>query len=249
MLELTVCWRCKRDVDAAAQKCDFCHTASPAGFCDVPVIQELSDISFVIATGPTGGGKTVLGEYLKRHLPSAKLLVKHTDRAPRNKIVGGRAESEVDGRDYHFEDTEWFDRAATAGLIANWTRYGNRYALAVTELLGHSKRILVPLIVTNVETALGLKRAYPQSRTCYVCSTDLEAVRRRAEKREMNPAKRATRMRLVEEEIKARDSFDYLYEYEEDWGPVGHRYHVTEALGSLAPNAAFAVDARPTALV
>lgn len=221
---LARCWRCKHVVDFTAVACENCQTASPVHHSAVWTRAPLADVSFLVVTGPTGGGKTYLADYFRRLLPGARLLVKHTDRARRS--------DEVDGYNYHFASGRWFDDQLQADtLVGHFGRYGNRYALSVVEVQQFVGPSYVPILIANAETAKQVKIRYPRSRTCYVCSRDHDAVRARVTGRDDDPQNRSARLALVEEEFECREIFDYDFEYDEEW-PSGLQYMLCERSSS-----------------
>lgn len=65
-----------------------------------------------IVSGPSGAGKSTLVEGLMARYPDLSLSVSYTTRPARG--------AEVDGREYHFVDTETFLRRRDADEMAEW---------------------------------------------------------------------------------------------------------------------------------
>jgi guanylate kinase len=225
------CWRCKHDVAFDDQVCGHCSTHAPVRYSFVWTRPSITAAPFLVVAGPTGGGKTVLADFLTRAYPSSRLLVWHTDRAQRKPPK--HIETEIDGYHYYFVNGEWFDeRIKDDALAAHVGRYGNRYGLALNEVAQCLDAHLVPVVVCNVDTALQLKRHYPSSAACFVCSRDIDAVRARAGSREEDQRNIAARIALLDEEMSARQHFDYVYEYEEHWSPGSQYYLRTSSSAS-----------------
>ena len=231
MSDMARCWRCKHDVDFDDQVCGQCSTHAPVRYSSVWTRPSISAAPFLVVAGPTSGGKTVLAEFFTRAYPSSRLLVWRTDRAQRKPPK--HKETEIEGYHYYFVDGEWFDaRIKDDALAAHVGRYGNRYGLAVDEVVQCLEAHLVPVVVCNVDTALQLKLNYPRSTACFVCSRDIDAVRARARLREEDARNIAARVALLEEEMSAQQHFDYVYEYEESW-PPGTRYYLRTNSGAF----------------
>ena len=63
---------------------------------------EFLNIRFLILSGPSAGGKTFLSKKVSNLTDKITLLIKHTDRLPRD--------GEVNGVDYFFVSTEAFKK-------------------------------------------------------------------------------------------------------------------------------------------
>jgi guanylate kinase len=77
----------------------------------------------VIISSPSGAGKTTLARRLLAEFSQLEFSVSYTTRSPRK--------GERDGVDYHFVDSETFDRMVAEGAFAEWAQvHGNRYGTA-----------------------------------------------------------------------------------------------------------------------
>src|SRR5512140_869985 len=74
--------------------------------------------SLFVVVAPSGAGKTSLVNELLRRDGRIRLSVSHTTRAPR--------EGEAQGREYHFIDTNAFERMIASGdFLEHANRHGN----------------------------------------------------------------------------------------------------------------------------
>lgn len=85
------------------------------------------DFLLLIISSPSGAGKTTLCKRLRAEFPDLRFSVSHTTRRARP--------SECDGKDYHFVDTESFERMIGDGAFAEWARvHGNLYGTSLREI-------------------------------------------------------------------------------------------------------------------
>lgn len=85
------------------------------------------DFLLLIISSPSGAGKTTLCKRLRAEFPDLRFSVSHTTRKARP--------SESDGKDYHFVDTESFERMIGDGAFAEWARvHGNLYGTSLREI-------------------------------------------------------------------------------------------------------------------
>lgn len=94
-------------------------------------------VLFVLSS-PSGAGKTTISKKMLGVDPDIALSISATTRPPRP--------GEIDGRDYHFVDTEAFKKMAADGEFLEWAHvFGHRYGTPrarVEELLAAGKDVL-----------------------------------------------------------------------------------------------------------
>jgi guanylate kinase len=83
------------------------------------MLEPPDDFLMLIVSSPSGAGKTTLCNRLRGEFPDLRFSVSHTTRKPRN--------VEVDGRDYHFVDSNVFDQMVRAGAFAEWARVHDHF--------------------------------------------------------------------------------------------------------------------------
>ncbi|EYF07895.1 guanylate kinase [Chondromyces apiculatus] len=81
----------------------------------------------LIVSSPSGAGKTTLCTRLRKEFPELRFSVSHTTRKPRP--------TEVDGREYHFVDTQHFEHMVRDNAFAEWARvHGHLYGTSLNEI-------------------------------------------------------------------------------------------------------------------
>lgn len=157
---------------------------------------------FVI-TGPSGVGKGTLIRNLIARVPELELSVSATTRRPRP--------GEVDGVDYHFLSDAAFDERIAAGAFVEHAAYsGRRYGTLRSEL---ERRIAngVPVVLEiEVQGARQVRRTMPDAVQVFIAPPSRAALQERLVGRGTDSAEEvARRLRVAEQELTARDEFQY----------------------------------------
>lgn len=163
------------------------------------------DLLLLIISSPSGAGKTTLTRDLLTRFPDLGFSVSHTTRKPRA--------NEVDGRDYHFIDTQAFERLVSEGAFAEWAEvHGNLYGTALSELQrcrDQGKRGI--LFDIDYQGARQIKARRPDAIGVFILPPSLEALRQRLRTRAADDeATIERRYRNAEQEIKYYGLFDYV---------------------------------------
>jgi guanylate kinase len=163
------------------------------------------DLLLLIISSPSGAGKTTLTRDLLTRFPDLGFSVSHTTRKPRA--------NEVDGRDYHFIDTQMFERLVSEGAFAEWAEvHGNLYGTALNELQrcrDQGKRGI--LFDIDYQGARQIKARRPDAIGVFILPPSLEALRQRLRTRAADDeATIERRYRNAEQEIKYYGLFDYV---------------------------------------
>lgn len=151
-------------------------------------------------TGPSGVGKGTLIRELMARVPGLCLSVSATTREPRP--------GEVDGRDYHFLTREEFERRLEAGEFLEHAEYaGNWYGTPRSELERDCRALVLEI---ELQGARQVKEALPEAVRVFVEPPSLQSLRERLERRGTeSPERIATRLEVAEQELQARDEFEY----------------------------------------
>lgn len=159
-------------------------------------------IRFLILSGPSAGGKTFLSKKVSNLTDKITLLIKHTDRLPRD--------GEIDGVDYFFVSTSSFKRLLNPKTaMISVLRYEHLYGLSCQEV----KRALVlntiPLFILDPHAAIKFKKIYKQSTLIFV-GPPINTAKERIANRPEDSDEKAKRIELINSEYDLRDQFDYV---------------------------------------
>ena len=129
------------------------------------------------------------------------LSVSATTRAPRP--------GEEDGVDYHFLTPEEFQRRIGAGDFLEWAEYaGNRYGTLRSEL---ERDVEIVVLEIEVQGARQVRERVPEAKTVFIEPPSREALRERLIGRGADaPEVIERRLQVAEEEMAARDEFDFV---------------------------------------
>lgn len=158
----------------------------------------------VVLSGPSGVGKGTVVRHVLELLPTARLSVSATTRAPRP--------GEIDGVHYHFVDDTEFDRLRTAGELLEWAEYaGHRYGTprpAVERELGEGHHVLLEI---EVQGALQVRERIEDALHVFLSPPSFaELEQRLAGRGTEDAATRRVRLETAREEMAHRDRFDHV---------------------------------------
>jgi guanylate kinase len=155
---------------------------------------------FVI-TGPSGVGKGTLIRSLRERHPELELSVSATTRAPRT--------GEVDGVDYHFLDSEEFERRVRAGEFVEHAEYaGHRYGTLRSELEARAAAGAPVVLEIDLQGARQVRAAMPEATQVFVSPPSFDELRVRLVGRGTDkPEKVAERLELARTELAAESEF------------------------------------------
>lgn len=154
-------------------------------------------------SAPSGAGKsTICRKLLERH-PEFQLSVSATTRSPRP--------AERDGVDYFFLSAAEFANRVDAGdFLEHEEVHGNRYGTlreTVERFLAEGKTVLFDI---DVNGALAIKAAFPESLLIFIMPPDMEALRARLKDRGSDDdAEIAKRLRRLPMEVEKGRAFDH----------------------------------------
>ncbi len=157
----------------------------------------------MVVSGPSGVGKgTIVKDVIARRADVVE-SVSCTTRLPR--------EGEVDGRHYFFLTREEFEaRVRANGFLEYDEHFGNFYGTprAFVEDTLHTKSVILEI---DVEGALAVKKAYPESVLVMIVPPSKEELRKRLAGRETE-SREAIENRLArfEYEYSKRAQYDYI---------------------------------------
>jgi guanylate kinase len=162
---------------------------------------DLADMLFIVLSGPSAGGKTALSTNVCQSIINLSLLVKHTNRQPR--------ENERDGIDYHFcTDSEFTMIINEASAVVSVERYGNLYGLTRREIDDSLRQEKRPVFVLDPNAAIKYKETYKNSIIVWVAPNDIEETVSRIMDRKDSLEEKMKRIELLESEYLLREKFD-----------------------------------------
>lgn len=161
-------------------------------------------VLFVLSS-PSGAGKTTISKKMLGVDPDIALSISATTRLPRP--------GEVDGKDYHFVDTETFKQMAADGEFLEWAHvFGHRYGTPrarVDELLDAGKDVLFDIDWQGAQQLY--QEAGPDVVRVFVLPPTMEELERRLRARNTDSDEViAARMARAANEISHWDGYDYV---------------------------------------
>jgi guanylate kinase len=157
-----------------------------------------------VITGPSGVGKgTLIRSLLERH-SDLELSVSATTRPPRP--------GERDGVEYHFLSPEEFERRVAAGEFVEHADYaGHRYGTLRSELERRAAAGRAVVLEIEVQGARQVRAALPEAIQIFIAPPSLESLRLRLIGRGTDDERvMEERMRVAEQELRARDEFAHV---------------------------------------
>jgi guanylate kinase len=158
----------------------------------------------VVLVATSGTGKTTIAHRLVEEDPRYVFSISATTRPPR--------EGEKDGVDYHFLDTDEFERQVEQGDFAEWARVHDRlYGTPRSELDAAASRGEHVVLDIDVQGARQIRESVPQARLIFVLPPSVGIMMARLTGRGTEAAEDiARRLRSALVELQAVPEFDYV---------------------------------------
>jgi guanylate kinase len=158
----------------------------------------------IVMSAPSGAGKQALLSALREQEPNLVSTVSATTRAPRA--------GEADGRDYYFLDEETFMQKVADKAFVEWAEvHGKHYGTLHEELdrcIASGRDVVLELDVQGMRSLREQRRDVV---SVFLMPPSLEELKKRLLKRNANDEDdMAVRLRNAEEEMAARNEFDYV---------------------------------------
>ncbi len=165
-------------------------------------MSERSGIPIVIAA-PSGSGKTTVCRRLVELEENVVFSISHTTRKKRS--------GESSGRDYHFIDTEEFQRMIDAGEFLEWAVYGgNHYGTswrAIQKPLAEGRDVLLEI---EVQGARQVRESLSAARLVFLLPPSVKALEDRLQGRGTDsPEQIAARLEIARGELDAVEEFEF----------------------------------------
>lgn len=160
--------------------------------------------SLFTITAASGTGKTSLVKQLLATTNELAVSVSHTTRAPRA--------GEIDGKDYHFIDTQAFDKMVSGGEFLETAEvFGNYYGTSQKTVEDRLKNGLDVILEIDWQGALQVKRLIPSTIAIFILPPDKKALRQRLSGRGQDTTDVIeTRLAGATHEMSQYVQFDYL---------------------------------------
>jgi len=154
-----------------------------------------------VVSGPSGAGKSTLIERFLGEDGQSRFSVSYTTRQKRP--------HEVDGREYHFVDTETFRRMIDEGRLLEWERvHGYYYGTPAAEVSAPLSKGIDVFLDVDVKGALTVRQKCANAVLIFVDTPSVdELIKRLSQRGEKEIEKRISRVR---EEVSKKDLFTYV---------------------------------------
>ncbi|PTN36088.1 guanylate kinase [Desulfonatronum sp. SC1] len=157
----------------------------------------------LVISAPSGTGKSTLINRLRVEFPRLAFSVSYTTRAPRA--------GELNGREYHFVDSETFNGLRDSGKLAEWAEvHGNFYGTsrpAVQAMLDQGRDVLFDI---DVQGSRQLRQAFAQGAFIFLFPPSMRVLEQRLRGRGTETEESlAKRMANARRELEQADFFDY----------------------------------------
>ena len=161
--------------------------------------------NILIISAPSGGGKTIVSNYILSTFPEFSFSISATTRIKRD--------GEIDGQHYYFiSDLEFLNKKITNEFIECEEIFGYFYGTQLSEI----NRILTnkqyPLFDIDVKGAYAIQQHYPDnSLLIFLKPPSLDVLKERLSKRNTETDKQIKkRLERAELEISMSNKFDYV---------------------------------------
>ena len=158
----------------------------------------------VVVSGPSGAGKGTVLNVFKEQEKNTRFSISATTRKPRK--------GEVEGVNYFFKSNEEFERMVASNELVEWVKYcDNCYGTPKKYIDDTIKQGMNCLLEIEVEGALNIKKAYPDSVCIFLLPPSFEELKKRIEGRGTeSPDIIAKRLEKAKREILFADRYDYI---------------------------------------
>jgi guanylate kinase len=158
----------------------------------------------IVITGPSGVGKGSLIRGLLERIPELELSVSATTRAPRP--------GERNGADYHFLDSDEFDRRVQNDEFVEHASYSGASYGTLRSEVDRRLRAGIPVVLEiEVQGARQVRQAVPEALAVFIAPPSRDALRARLVGRGTDAADEIERrMRTAEQELGAQPEFAHI---------------------------------------
>jgi guanylate kinase len=157
-----------------------------------------------ILSAPSGAGKSTLCHAVLKRFPDIYYSISYTTRPPRA--------GERDGVDYHFIDSDDFEKGIARNRWAEWAKVHHNYygtsANLLNRALAKGQDVLLDIDVQGMRQIV---KRYPAGITIFIMPPSLEILRIRLEKRGTDsPENIALRLKNAQKEMALKDLYRHV---------------------------------------
>ncbi len=159
----------------------------------------------VVISGFSGSGKGTITKQLLTNYPNTYALsISATTREPRP--------GEVDKQDYFFVSTEEFENMIQQDAFMEFAQYvNNSYGTPKEYVLGHLEKGLDVVLEIDIQGALKVKKAYPDTLLLFVSPPSAKELKRRLKERGTEDASVIdSRLSRAYQEAEGVEHYDYF---------------------------------------
>lgn len=159
----------------------------------------------IIIVAPSGGGKSTLIKKLRASFPKLEGVITYTTRGIRS--------NEKDGISYHFVNLEKFEELKNSEFFIEWAQvHGNFYGSSKSSIEDKISHGIDVLLEIDVQGAKAYMEEFSESsNVIFLSPPSMEVLEQRLRGRGTETDEVITvRLTTAREEMKYRDSFDYL---------------------------------------
>jgi len=163
----------------------------------------VAGILFVISA-PSGTGKTTIAKAVQARMDGLEWSVSFTTRPPR--------QNELDGREYHFVESETFEQMVAAGdFLENAFVFGNRYGTGMRQTLDRLASGDDLLVEIDVQGAAQIRASEVEAVLVMILPPDFATLEGRLIGRDSETTEQQRgRLAMARVEAEAYDTFDYV---------------------------------------
>lgn len=163
----------------------------------------MAGILFVISA-PSGTGKTTIAKAVQARMDGLEWSVSFTTRPPR--------QNELDGREYHFVESETFEQMVAAGdFLENAFVFGNRYGTGMRQTLDRLASGDDLLVEIDVQGAAQIRASEVEAVLVMILPPDFATLEGRLIGRDSETTEQQRgRLAMARVEAEAYDTFDYV---------------------------------------
>ncbi len=158
----------------------------------------------IVLSGPSGSGKDTVLKKLVENNSDIRVSISMTTRPRRGQ--------EVDGADYYFVTSDYFEKKIADGEMLEYAQYaGNYYGTPkapVDEMLGEGINVVLEI---EVQGAAKIRKIYPDAVTVFLMPPSLPVLEERLRARGTEDDETLShRLFIAEQEIRRASEFNYI---------------------------------------